>query len=121
MNFLKFLAIPFLQNTFWRLLLVLVKQKVRLTSLVRKIRLNNFNINDVTTWETNSCNTQIAQYHTLREECPTKYRVFFWSVFSRIWTEYGDLLRKSPYSVQLCENTDQKNSEIRQVLRSVKK
>ena len=23
---------------------------------------------------------------------------FFWSVFSRIWTEYRDLLRKSPYS-----------------------
>ena len=35
-------------------------------------------------------------------------RSFFWSVFSRIWTEYGDLLRKSPHSVQMRENTDQK-------------
>ena len=34
---------------------------------------------------------------------------FFWSLFSCIWTEYRDLLRKSPYSVRLLENTDQKN------------
>ena len=32
----------------------------------------------------------------------------FWSVFSRIWTKYGDLLRVSPYLVQIKENTDQK-------------
>ena len=35
----------------------------------------------------------------------------FWSVFSHIRTEYGDLLRKSPYSVWIQENVDQKNSE----------
>ena len=35
-------------------------------------------------------------------------RSFFWSVFSCIRTEYGDLLRKSPYSVRIQENTDQK-------------
>ena len=34
---------------------------------------------------------------------------FFWSVFSSIRTEYGDLLRKCPYSVRIQENTDQKN------------
>ena len=39
-------------------------------------------------------------------------RVFFRSVFSHIWTEYGDLLRKSPYSVQIRENTDQKKLGI---------
>ena len=33
---------------------------------------------------------------------------FFWSVFSSIWTEYGDLIRKSPYSLRILENTDQK-------------
>ena len=44
----------------------------------------------------------------------SKYGVFFWSVFSRIRTEYGQirsisLYRSiSPYSVQLRENTDQK-------------
>ena len=32
----------------------------------------------------------------------------FWSVFSCIRTEYGDLLCKSPYSVRIQENTDQK-------------
>ena len=37
-----------------------------------------------------------------------KYKVFFWFVFSCIRTEYGDLLHKSPYSVRIEENTDQK-------------
>ena len=35
-------------------------------------------------------------------------RSYFWSVFSCIRTEYGDLLRKSPYSVCVQENVDQK-------------
>ena len=34
---------------------------------------------------------------------------FFWSVISCIWTEYGYLRSKSPYSVRIQENTDQKN------------
>ena len=37
-------------------------------------------------------------------------RIFFWSAFSRIRTEYVDLWSKYPYSVQMWENTDQKNS-----------
>ena len=37
---------------------------------------------------------------------------FFWSVFSYIRTENGDLLRKSPYSVRIQENTDQKKLRI---------
>ena len=39
-------------------------------------------------------------------------RSFFWSVFSCFRTEYGDLLRKSPYSVRTQENTDQKKLRI---------
>ena len=35
-------------------------------------------------------------------------RSFFWSVFSSIWTEYGEILRISPYSVRMQEITDQK-------------
>ena len=35
-------------------------------------------------------------------------RSFFWSVFFRIRTGYEDLRSKSPSSVQLRENTDQK-------------
>ena len=37
---------------------------------------------------------------------------FFWSAFSCIRTEYGDLLCKSPYSVRIQENTDQKKLHI---------
>ena len=46
---------------------------------------------------------------SLREKCP--YSEFFWSVFFRSWTEYGDILRISLYSVRMRENMDQKNSE----------
>ena len=40
-----------------------------------------------------------------RKNCPNME--FFWSVFSRIWTKYGNYLRKSPYSGQMRENNDQ--------------
>ena len=47
----------------------------------------------------------------LRKKCP--YSEFFWSVFSRIWTEYGEILSISLYSVRMgkmhtrkCPNTD---------------
>ena len=43
---------------------------------------------------------------------------FFWSVFSRIRTEYGNLQSKYPYSVQIRENTDHKNTQYRHFLRS---
>ena len=39
-------------------------------------------------------------------------RSFFWSVFSCIRTEYVDLNRKSPYSVRMRENTDQKKLHL---------
>ena len=39
------------------------------------------------------------------------YSELFWSVFSRKLTEYGEILRVSPYSVRMWENTDQNNSE----------
>ena len=53
----------------------------------------------------------------MREKCP--YSEFFWSVFSRIQTEYGEILRNGPYSVRMRENTDQKNSKYRHFSRSV--
>ena len=49
--------------------------------------------------------------------CP--YSEFFWSVFSRIQTEYEEIFRIFPYSVQMRENKDQKNSEYRHLSRSV--
>ena len=39
-------------------------------------------------------------------------RSFFWSVFSRIWTEYEDLRSNSQYSVRIRDNTDQKKLRI---------
>ena len=46
---------------------------------------------------------------SLHENCP--YSELFCSVFSRIWTEYGEIRSISPCSVQIRENTDQKNFE----------
>ena len=39
-------------------------------------------------------------------------RSSFWSAFSCIRIEYGDLPSKSPYSVRVQENTDQKKLRI---------
>ena len=45
---------------------------------------------------------------------------FFWSVFSCIRTEYGYLRSKSPYSVRVQENKDQKKLRIRTLFRQCK-
>ena len=49
-----------------------------------------------------------------RDHCVkcVQIRSFLWSVFSHIRTEYGEMLRISPYSVRMRENTDQKNLRI---------
>ena len=44
---------------------------------------------------------------------------FFWSVFSDIWTEYGDLQSRSMCSVQILANIYQKNSGYGYLLRSI--
>ena len=54
---------------------------------------------------------------TLRKRCP--YSELFWSVFSRIRTEYEEILRISPYSFRMRKNKDQNNSEYRHFSRSV--
>ena len=54
--------------------------------------------------------------YSLRKMC--KYSEFLWYVFSRIWTEYRDLLWRSPYSVRMRGNTDQKNSKYGHFSRS---
>ena len=53
----------------------------------------------------------IQSYHIrYKQHCvkSVQIRSLFWSVFSRIRTEYGEILRTSPYSVRMRENTDQK-------------
>ena len=49
----------------------------------------------------------ILYFYALRKNCP--YSEFFWSIFSRISTEYGHLPSKSSNSVQMPENTEQNN------------
>ena len=48
-----------------------------------------------------------------------RYSELFWSLFSRIRTEYGDIVRISTYSVELRENTDQKNIKYGHFSRSL--
>ena len=60
----------------------------------------------------------VHYFLTLRDKCP--YSELFWSVFSCIRTEYGEILHISPYPVRMRENTDQNNSEYGHFLRSVK-
>ena len=52
----------------------------------------------------------------LRKKCP--YLELFWSVFSRIRTEYGEIRSISLYSVRMRENVDQNNSKYGHFLRS---
>ena len=56
-------------------------------------------------------------YLALRIECP--YLELFWSVFSCIRTEYGEIRSISLYSVPMRENTDQNNSKYGHFLSSV--
>ena len=49
-----------------------------------------------------------------REKYP--YSEFFWSVLPQIWTKYGGLNSKSPYSVWMRKNTFQKNLKYGQFL-----
>ena len=50
-------------------------------------------------------NKQFANKHCVKS---VQTRVFFWSVFSRIRTEYGEIRSISPHSIRMRENTDQK-------------
>ena len=50
----------------------------------------------------------IFSYHNCVKSA--QIRRFFWSVFSHIRTEYGEILRTSPYSVRMREIWTRKNS-----------
>ena len=53
--------------------------------------------------------------YAMRKKCP--YLELFWSKFSRMLTEYGEVLRISPYSVRIRKNADENNSEYGHFLR----
>ena len=63
------------------------------------------------------CKSCLTEKLSLCEKCP--YSELFWSAFSRIWTEYGEILRISPYSVRMLKNVDQNNYEYGHFLHSV--
>ena len=50
--------------------------------------------------------TFLFERYLPREKCP--YLEFFFSAFSLNWTNYGEILIISPYSVRMRGNTDQK-------------
>ena len=52
----------------------------------------------------------------LRIKCPNSE--LFWSIFSSIRTEYGEVPRIFPYSVRMWETMDQNNCEYGHFLRS---
>ena len=54
-------------------------------------------------------NSEEAPNKALREKCA--YSELFWSTFYRIRTESREILRISPYLVQMRKNADQNNSE----------
>ena len=56
------------------------------------------------------------KYITLSKKC--SYSGFFWSVFSRIRDEYGEMPNISPHSIRMRENMDRKNVEFGQFSRS---
>ena len=60
----------------------------------------------------------MSLYPKLYEKC--SYSQLFWSVFSHIRTEYGEIFRISPYSVLMQENTEENNSEYGHFLRTAR-
>ena len=59
----------------------------------------------------------LRKLFTLYKKCP--YSELFWSAFSCIPTEYGEIRSISPYSVRMRENVDQNNSEYGHFSRSL--
>ena len=59
----------------------------------------------------NPIRSQIKGYETQKS--------LFWSAFSRIRTEYGEILYVSPYSIRMWENADQNDSKYGYFLRCV--
>ena len=69
------------------------------------------NIFSVKSFVSSSHFYHFSSISSMCKKCP--YSEFFWSVFFRIWTEYGEMLRISPYPVQMRENTGSEKLRIR--------
>ena len=80
----------------------LLNQKNKLISKCRQK--NKFRLMNHKTW-------------SLCEKCPCSELLLLW-IFSRIWTEYGELQTKSQYWLRMWRNTSQTNLECQQISRS---
>ena len=67
-------------------------------------------------FETFNEKQKLGNLESCLKKCP--YLELSCSEFSRIRTEYGEILRISPYSVRMWENVDRNNSEYEHFLRS---
>ena len=74
-----------------------------------KIPEDDFQISQVVILANIHCFLSLEKIHCVKS---VQIRSFFWSVFSRIRAEYGEILCISPYSVQMRENTDQNKLRI---------
>ena len=59
-----------------------------------------------------------AIFKSAKQYSNLPYSELFWSVFTLIWTEYGEILRIFPYSVRMRENVDKNNSKYGHFSRS---
>ena len=64
-------------------ILLIASTENNISSFVTRLRITQ-------TLEITYQKKRIKDSHILREKCP--YLEFFWSVFSRVWTEYGEIL-----------------------------
>ena len=75
------------KDSIWLPIAVVIKNSNLDAGIVSRIRLKKVQ--------------QVPMTITLREKCP--YSEFFWSIFSRIWTEYGEKISKLiKFSFDIC-------------------
>ena len=71
--------------------------------------MNIYDIEDESEWESDFSSSDLLRKN---------YSELFWFAFSRIGTEYGEIIRISPYSVRMRKNAGQNNSEYGHFSRS---
>ena len=79
--------------------------------LILEFTLLKYVFDTVNLWALDEDVLWTKEFSILCEKCP--YLNIFWSVFSRIRTQYGEIQSFPPYSVQMPENTDQHGTIVR--------
>ena len=74
------------------------------------VNTNRHKINSMNSWSIEAISHSMFRFlHCVKS---AKIRSFFWSVFSHIRNDHGDLRSKSPFSVRIWKNTDQNKLRI---------